>query len=207
MRLLGLLLMAGSLAAQQDWTWTRHNFTIGGGAGRPRGDISPALADSPALAIGYGYRFHPNFQADIGLDTIFGAAGVNEFVNTGFGFTRISDYQILLPFGGRAILPFDRGRILLSGGGGGAWMHYFEHLHQPSYYYVLPCYTCTSRGGWGYYALAALSTSVDRNQHFRLGVTAKMYRGFTNGEPIGGVPGVRTKDRWLVVSADFGFCF
>lgn len=200
-------MLAGSVFAQ-DWNgWTRNNFTVGGGAGRPRGDISPGFGDSPTLTIAYGYRFHPNFQADIGLDTIFGAGGVNEFVNTGVGFSRIRDYQFLLPFGGRAILPFDHGRIQLSGGGGGAWLHYTERLHQPSYYYQVACYSCTSRGGWGYYGLVGLTTALDRYQRFRFGITAKMYRGHTNGEPIGNVPGVRTKDRWLVMSADFGFCF
>lgn len=187
--------------------YTRNNFTVGLGAARPRGDISTGFGDAPSLSVGYGYRFHRNFQADVGLDTGFGAAGVRDYLLTPFGYSRIRDYQFLVPFGGRAILPFFGERFQLSGGGGGAYMRYSELLHQPSFYYQIDCPSCSSRFGWGYYALVGVNSALDRGHHFRLGVTTKMYRGHTNGDPFGSVPPVRTKDQWLVMVAEFGFSF
>lgn len=184
-----------------------HNFTVGGGVGRPREDLQQFLNDSPGLSIGYGYRFHRNFQVDAGLDIQFGAADVRDFLTTGIGDLRIRDREFLVPFGGRAILPFDRGRFMFSGGGGGAYLRYSELLHQPSAYFRIDCPVCTSRSGWGYYALVNVSAFVDHAQHFRVGVTSRFYRGHTAGDALGAVPGVRTRDQWINLAGEFGFSF
>ncbi len=199
-----LFVLAPVLVSAQDW-YPKHNFSIGAGLARPRGDIGGALGDAPALNIGYGYRFHPNFQADIGFDTAFGAAGVNDYLYTGIGYQRIRDYQFFVPMGGRAIIPI--GRLMISGGGGGAYLRYSEHLRQPSDYYRVDCPVCTSRSGWGYYGLVNVSAFLDRGRHFRAGVTGKMYRAHTEGESLGALPAIRTKDRWLVIGGEFGFSF
>ena len=114
------------------------------------------FSGSPGIAIDYGYRFHRYFQAEIGLDTLFGAANVRDFIGSGFGALQIRDREFFLPLGGRAILPFARGRLLISGGGGGAYMRYAELLRQPSDYFRVDCPVCTSRSGWGSYALAGV---------------------------------------------------
>ncbi len=202
-----LLLSAGTLVLSAQEHYPKNNFSIGAGFARPRGDIGSVLDDAPVLNVSYGYRFHRNFQADIGFDTAFGAAGVQDYLNTGLGYSRIRDYQFFVPFGGRAILPLASGRVLLSGGLGGAFLRYAERIHQPSDYYQVDCPVCTARSGWGYYGLVDLSTFIDQGHHFRAGVTAKMYRGHTDGEPLGGIPPIRTQDRWLMIGGEFGFSF
>jgi hypothetical protein len=143
-----------------------------------------------------------NFQADTGLDILFGAAGVRQFISTDLGYARIRDRQYMWPFGGRVVLPLRAGRLQASVGGGGVYLRYSERLTQPSSYYRVQCMVCTSRSGWGAYGLAAGSMALDRYQRFRVGVTAKVYRGHTDGQAIGGVPGLRTRDLWVNLFAD-----
>lgn len=199
------LLSTAALMAQS--RYPHHNFTFGFGAGRPRGDLRGYFDDSFGLDVGYGYRFHPNFQADAGFETLFGAAGVRDFYNSDFGALRIKDYQFLAPLGGRGILPLASGRLQISGGGGGAYMRYQERIRQPYNYYRIDCPVCKSRGGWGYYGLLGASVALDRYQRFRLGVTSKVYRGHTEGEAFGQVPMIRTRDRWVNIYGEFGISF
>jgi hypothetical protein len=205
-RLICSLLLAAGLIPAQDW-YPHNNFTVSGGFARPRGDIGGLFDDAPAFGFGYGYRFHPNFQVETGLDTAFGAAGVRDYLNTDFGPRRIRDYQFFVPFGGRAIIPLAQERFWIAGGAGGAYLNYRERISQPSDYYRIDCYACSARSGWGYYGLVNVGTALDRGRHLRLGITAKMYRAHTEGEPLGNVPGLRTRDKWLMITGDFGFSF
>ncbi len=205
-----LIAASGPLGAQ----WKRHyseyfphhNFTFGVGAAEPKSELASYYVNRPGISIGYGYRFMRYLQADTGFDMVFGAAHVKDYLETGIGPLRIRDRQFFVPFGGRAILPLAGGRLLISGGGGGAYMRYAELLHQPSYDFKIDCPVCLTRDGWGYYALADVSGFVDRGQHFRVGVQAKSYRGHTEGDSLGGVP-VRTKDQWLNILGTIGFSF
>lgn len=197
--------LAGVAAAQE--YYPRHNLTFGVGAAQPRADLNRLFRDSPGISFSYGYRFSRYFQADAGFETVFGAADVRDYLNTEFGPVRIKDYQYFVPLGGRAILPLIGGRVLFSGGGGGAYMRYSERLRQPSDYFSIYCPVCTSRSGWGYYALVDVSAFVDRSQHFRVGVVSKVYRGHTDGEPLAAVPGVRTRDHWVNIMGQVGFSF
>jgi hypothetical protein len=202
MKLIALLLTASALPAQY-----RHNFTIGGGAGIPRGELRGLFFDSAGLTFNYGYRFHRFFQFDVGLDTLFGAARVRDFLNTQFGDRRIRYYQLLVPVGGRAIVPLFNDRVLIYGGGGGAHFRYFERLSQPSDYFRLNCPVCTARNGWGYYATVGANVALDRFRHFRLGVGSRVYRGHTDGDPLGPIPPIRTRDHWINVLGEFTFSF
>ena len=201
-----LLLLAVAPLAADDY-YPHHNITFGAGAARPRGDLGSLLEDTGGISLGYGYRFMRYFQADIGLDILFGAARVKDFLLTDIGDFRIKDREYFLPMGGRAIMPLFNGRVLVSGGGGGTYMRYSERVNQPGSYYRIDCPICTSRSGWGYYAQGNVSYFLDRNQHFRLGVNTRVYRGHTEGEPLGPVPGVRTKDKWLNLFVELGFSF
>jgi hypothetical protein len=205
-------LIAGAAPGFAQWHpsypeyYPRHNFTFGSGAAMPKEDLSSYYVKRPLISMGYGYRFHRNFQADAGLDMVFGAAHVRDYLETELGALRIRDRQFFVPVGGRAILPLFGERLLISGGGGGAYMRYAELLHQPTDYYRVDCPVCMTRDGWGYYAVADVSAFVDRGRHFRIGVQAKSYQGHTDGDSLGGVP-VHTSDRWLFLMGTVGFSF
>jgi hypothetical protein len=188
-------------------TYNKHNFSLGLGSGQPRGELRSLFSDSFDLAIGYGWRFHEYFQADIGFETLFGAAGVRDFLPTGFGDLRIRDYQHFLPMGGRAILPLARERILISGGGGGAYMRYTERIQQVSDYFRIPCNVCAARDGWAYYGLFGVNVALDQARHWRIGVISRVYRGHTEGDPLGDVRPRRTRDNWINVMGEMSFTF
>ena len=204
-RLTVAILVALPVFAQSDFP--HHNFTVGVGAGLPRGELRDYFSDKAGASIGYGYRFHRYFQADAGMDIIFGAARVRDYMDSGIGTVRIRDREYLLPLGGRAIAPFFDGRLLFSGGGGVAYMNYRESVAQPSEYYRVSCPYCTSRDGWGYYTLANASVFLDRARHWRVGVTGRVVRGKTTGEPLGTAPAVETRDHWVNLFAEVGFSF
>jgi hypothetical protein len=201
------LLAAATPVAAQEFYYPHHNLTFGAGIARPRGDLSGALDDAPNISLGYGYRFLRYLQADIGLDMTFGAAGVRGYLPTDIGYFRISDREYFLPFGGRAIAPLFDGRLLISGGAGGAWLKYHERLRQPIQNFHIDCPDCTARSGWGYYALANASYFLDASKLFRVGVTARMVRGHTDGSSVGLLPPFETKDHWLQLGAEVGFSF
>jgi len=207
MKILALLAIAVPLLAQP--AYRKHNFTAAAGAGLPRADLQSFLNDSFGLGFAYGFRFHPNFQADIGLDAIFHAARTRDFFRSELGDLRIRDYQYLVPFGMRTILPLARDKVLVYGGGGGAYMKYREAIRQPfgGVYFRLECPVCDSRSGWGYYALVGTSVALDRYQHFRFSVTGKVYRGNTSGDKFGAIPALRTKDQWISLMAGLGFSY
>jgi hypothetical protein len=198
------------LLAAAAWGQTRyphHNLTLNLGGVVGLADLARYTEPSTVLGGGYGYRFHRNFQADIGLDTAFGAARVRDFLNTSIGIFRIKDRQYFVPMGARAILPFGGGKAMAYGGGGFAYMRYSEVLRQPSSYYRIDCPDCASRSGWGYYSQTGFSVFVDRARMFRLGLGARMYRGHTEGLGLGNLPGVRTRDRWVSGLVELGVSF
>jgi hypothetical protein len=201
------LVTLGAVALEAQSFYPRHNFTLGVGGAQPRGELNGAFSNSAGVNFAYGYRFQKYFQADAGFDTVFGAGGTKAYEENAFGYSRIRDYQFFVPVGGRAILPLFRGRLLFAGGAGAAYLRYSELLHQPSEYIKVDCISCTARDGWGYYALLDLSYFLDRGQHFRIGAVTKVFRGHTEGEPLGALPGVRTRDRWINTFGQFGFSF
>lgn len=184
----------------------RHTFTANLGSALPKQDLEPFFEQSFMAGGSYGYRFLRYFQADGGLDVVFGAARVRDFLDVGFPL-RIRDRQYFANFGGRAILPLARDRVHFFGGGGGSYMRYAEVLDQPFDYARFACDVCDARDGWGYYALAGANLALDRGQHFRVGFTSKMYGGHTDGQGLGPLPGIRSKDRWLMFAGTVSFSF
>lgn len=202
-----LVALSGCTLSAQDSSFPHHNFTFNAGGVNPGGQLKSFMGAAPAVGFSYGYRFSRYLQADAGLDVSFGAANVSQFVNTDLGVTRIRDREYMLPFGGRAIAPLLKGRLLLAGGGGAAYLRYSESIQQVNYYYQVSCPTCTSRSGWGPYGLASGSYFLDSGRHFRVGVTSMFIRAHTNGDTVGNVPGVRTSDHWANVYGELGFSF
>lgn len=205
----GVALVLAALPALGQSSYYKHNFSVSTGAALPRGELRPLFTESFGLGVGYGYRFHPYFQADLGFETVFGAARINDYLPTNFGNLRIRDYQFFLPFGGRVIVPLKRERIHLYAGGGGAYLRYSERLRQPfaDSGYRFDCDVCSSRDGIGYYATLGGNVTLDEAQHFRLGAGSRVYRGHTNGDPFGDVPARRTTDSWVNVFVTFGLSF
>jgi hypothetical protein len=201
---LAILSVPVGLPAQSDYP--HHNFTFGVGAAQPRGDLNGLFLNRPGITVGYGYRFQRYFQVDAGFETVFGSADVHDFLNTGIGPLRIRDFQFFVPMGGRAILPLAGGRLLISGGGGGAYLRYSELLRQPAQDFHIDCPVCSTRDGWGYYAMAEVKAYIDRAQHFSFGVMSRIYRGHTQGDVLAAVSG-RTRDHWINTYGQFGFSF
>ncbi len=187
--------------------YRRFSASLDLGGATPHHDLRPFFNSDLVVGGSFGYRFHRYFQADVGYDVVFGAAGVEDYLNTGIGAVRIRDRQYFVPFGGRAILPFADGKVLLYGGGGGAYMRYSETLKQPSDEFTIECPYCQSRDGWGYYAVAGISYALNYDQNFRVGFLTKTYRGNTEGQGLGTLPGRKTKDAWVNYMGEFSFCF
>ena len=187
----------------------KYNITVGAGAAVPQQDLKVGFTTAPNLNVGFGYRFARNFQLDTGFETAFGAADIRTFVRDDqLGLLEINDRQYFVPFGGRAILPLgESGRFEVFGGGGGNYMRYSEVLRQPSDYSRVPCTVRSSRSGWGYYGLVGFRGALNRGRNFWVGMSSKVVRGNTNGQPLGDLPATETKDRWTFIQGEFSFAF
>jgi hypothetical protein len=208
-KLLTALLIFGGTDEVFGQEYYRHNVTVGLGAAMPRGELRNLFSDSFLAGVEYGYRFHRNFQVDAGFDTVFGAAGVNDWLPTAFGNLRIRDYQTFIPFGGRVILPLANERVNIYGGLGGAYLRYSERIKQPFRYgeIRIPCDVCAARDGFGYYGIFGGSVALDSGRHFRVGAATRVYRGHTSGDPLGAIPPRETTDRWINVFGSFTVSF
>jgi hypothetical protein len=206
---LGFLLaapLAASLYAQP--LGGQFSFNIGTGGAIPREDLTSLMTTAPLVTAGFGYRPIRYLQADVGLDAIVHAAGVRDFQDTIIGRIKIRDNEVLVPLGGRAILPLGP-RTELFGGGGAAYLHYGESVEVPGggEDSGFKCRTCRSRDGWGYYAIAGLNIAVERSHRFWVGVESRLVRGKTDGDRLGAVPPLRTHDTWINTAAVFTFRF
>lgn len=183
----------------------QFSVSIGTGGAIPREDLASFMTTSSLLTVGFGYRPIRYLQADLGMDAIFHAAGVRGFEDTIIGRIKIRDNEILVPFGGRAIIPLASQRIELFGGGGPAYLHYGESVEVPGSGSdsSFNCQTCRSRGGWGSYAIAGVNVAVERSQRFWVGVQSRLVHGKTNGDPLGAVPPLQTQDTWINTAAVF----
>ncbi|MBN9658182.1 MAG: hypothetical protein J0H49_08380 [Acidobacteria bacterium] len=199
---------AGSAFAQS-WgrDFQRNHITAGIGAAVPGADLKPYYKVAPAWTFDYGFRPVKYLQLDVGLDSAYNSADVNDYLDTGYGPLRIRDFQFFVPMGARVVAPLAKGRVEFYGGGGAAYARYTELLKQPSDYFQIGCPVCQARDGWGYYALLGGSVALDRGQHFRLGVLSRVYVVDTSGPPIGTTPAVKTNDRWTNTYATFTFSF
>ncbi len=197
-------LLAASIAAQP--LARQFSFNIGTGGAIPREDLASFMTTSPLLTIGFGYRPIKYLQADVGMDAVFQAAGVRDFQDTIIGRLNIRDNEVMIPFGGRGILPVGS-RIELFGGGGAVYLHYGESVEVPGggSDSGFNCQTCRSRGGWGTYAVAGVNVAVERSRRFWVGVESRLFHGKTNGDPLGAVPPLETQDTWINTAAVFTF--
>jgi hypothetical protein len=203
-----ILLTAAAIHPALAQDFQKHHFNFGLGAGIPGDELSSYYDTSFSWAFGYGYRPVRYLQADIGLDTVYNAARVNEFLNNPqFGFVRIRDYEFMMPLGGRAVLPLADGKYNLYGGGGTAYLRYTERLRQPSQFFNIACPVCQARSGWGYYFLMGGDVALTAGGALRLGVTSRVYQATTDGPSVGEIPPVKTRDRWINTYVHISFSF
>jgi hypothetical protein len=178
-------------------------------------DARAYMSSSFLLRMNYAYRFHRNLQADVGLDTLFGAAGVNKVLPSAVGDIKVHDSEYLVPFGARAILPLFHDRFELSAGGGGMYILYAEEAAAPEGVTVycpsggcsiiVDCSTCKSRNGWGYYGIAGAAYSLDNRRRLWLGISGRFIRGTTSGQPLGTGTLFETKDQWFATAVELTF--
>lgn len=199
--------LATSGAAQQPIQ--RNSFSIGAGAAVPGQDLKPFMSSAIQFRLGYGYRFLRYLQADMGLNVVVQAAGVEGTIESPVGESKIRDFEYLLPLGGRAVLPLAHGWIEIHAGGGGAYLRYQEEASVPSgvhcygnCYYDIDCLTCTSRSGWGQYATVGAAVALDRQSRAWLGLNTQFFRGGTSGDSLGSVRAPKSRDTWAVVSLE-----
>jgi hypothetical protein len=186
----------------------QFSINFGAGGAIPREDLTSFMNTSPMLTVGFGYRPFKYFQADVGADTIFHAANVRGFQDTTIGRLKVRDDELMMPFGGRAVLPIGP-RVELFGGGGAVYLNYGESVEVPGAGddSSFNCQTCRSRGGWGYYTTAGINVAVERSHRFWVGVESRLIHGKTNGDPLGAVPPLETTDTWINTAAVFTFRF
>jgi hypothetical protein len=202
-----LLPLIGAFIPMRAQYYNRHNINVMVGAGLPRGELRTLFSDSALVGVDYGYRFHRNLQVDAGFDSVFGAAGVRDWLPSQFGNLRIRDFQTFVPFGGRVILPLNEERIHIYGGLGGVYMRYAERINQPVDYFRIPCDVCAARDGFGYYGLFGVNASFDQRRMFRFGAGTRVYRGHTSGDRLGAVPPRETTDRWINIFGTVSITF
>jgi hypothetical protein len=182
----------------------KFSIAIGTGGAIPREDLESFMSTSPLIRVAFGYRPIRFFQADVGLDAVIHAAGVRDFQDTIIGRLKISDNELLVPLGGRGILPVGP-RLEFFGGGGAAYLHYGESVEVPGggSDSSFNCQVCRSRGGWGSYATAGANVSLERGRRFWIGIETKLLHGKTSGEALGAVPPLETHDTWINTAALF----
>lgn len=196
--LLMILLAAATIQPSASQSFQRHHITAGLGAGIPGKDLSNVYNNAVSWTFGYGFRPIQYLQADFGLDTVYNAARVNEFLNNPqFGFVRIRDFEFMMPVGGRVVLPLADGKYQIYAGGGAAYLRYTERLRQPSQFFNIACPICQARSGWGHYFLMGGDVSLTSGGALRFGVTSRIYQGSTDGPSVGQIPAVETRDRWV----------
>jgi hypothetical protein len=208
-------LLAVPLMAEERWQPGKNTLVVGCGVGIPSGDLRAYMSSSAAFRIKYGYRMTRYLQAEIGLDGVIRGAGISVSQQTFVGEVRKRDFEYMIPFGGRAILPLAAGRLELFAGGGGAYLKYSEEAQManmpwcygPSCYIEIPCPACASRSGWGYYGTAGVNVALERRKRVWLGVEAEYIKGATSGKLLSTGAPFETKDRWFNPSLNLVFRF
>jgi len=217
-----ILILAVPLFAQE--AKPRYNtIYAGGGIAMPQADLRGYMTKSAMFQLGYGYRFHKYFQADIAGIGVVEAAGIHFSLPTFTGDVKtgdihVSDSELLVPFGGRAILPLAGGRIELFAGGGGVYLRYSEEAASK----VVDCYgpggpatcsvdqacpQCTSRSGWGGYGVAGANSALDRKRRVWVNVESRFVTGHTSGKLLGSGAPFQTKDQWTLIVGNVGVRF
>lgn len=195
-------MLAATAAFAQDSEIPHNDVSFSVGAGVPTGSDTSFLSNAPMIALLYGYRFNKYIQAESGFQMAFGAANNQNFEQSEFGTTQGGDHELFWPFSARLYIPVPLDKWQFSVGGGGAYLHYAETAVNAS---GSPCFTCTTRGGWGSQGFFTIRYLVGDN--FYVGTTAQYVSAHINGDAVGNTPAIRTTDQWTNVLFNIGFRF
>jgi hypothetical protein len=110
----------------------------------------------------------------------------------------LSDYEMMIPFGGQALLPMANGRAILSAGVGLSYLRFGE-------YGPGECSNCGSRSGFGTYEIVQFRYFP--GTAFGFGVTARFVQATTNGTVIGSSWTAESEDRWMSILGSFSMRF
>lgn len=200
--LLAILFAFVSTTAFADDNQTPHNdISFSAGAAIPTGKDTAYLKTAPIISLLYGYRLNRFFQTEGGFQMAFGAANNQNVEASEFGNFVGGDHEFMIPLGGRFFIPLPLQRWQLSVGGGPAYLHYSETAPTAAG----SCFTCNSRGGWGFQGLTTVRYLYGDNFYF--GTTLQYVSATLNGDAVGSVPATKTNDHWYNVLIGVGLTF
>lgn len=188
-----------ALASAQTDELQRHHVTVGIGPVIPVGNTGNFLSTAPLLSAGYGYRFTRS-RADVGFHVAFGAANNQNGELTYIGQVQGGDHEYTIPPGFRYNMANPFRQTGFSARGGAVYLPLSGD-------YSSACYSCTSRGGWGGYGPGHASYFLGGNHTFHIGTMFEFNAPSTNGQSVGNVPGIQTRDHWSNLSLEFGLSF
>lgn len=199
-----LLLPATAALAQTRATPVRDDaimfVDLSGGAMRPGGEVTDAYDTAPAFGALFAYRVARHFAVDGGIEVGFNASKYSaQYVSSTSGNSGdLSDYELMVPFGGQALLPIAKGQAMLSAGAGLAYLKFGE-------YGPGNCSNCGSRSGVGTYE--TVQFHYFPHPAFGLGITARFVQATTDGTVIGSAWTAESKDRWMTLLGSFSMKF
>jgi hypothetical protein len=196
-----LLTLVSTAAFAQDSEESHNDVSFSVGAAVPRGADRAYLNNAPVISLLYGYRLNRFFQAEGGLQMAFGAANNQNVEQSELGTVMGGDHEFMIPFSGRFYVPLHLQQWQVSAGGGLAYLHYSETGSSQAAY----CFTCTSRGGWGWQGFTTVRYSLSDNIY--IGPTIQYVTATLNGDAVGDVPAAKTTDHWANVMFGIGFRF
>jgi hypothetical protein len=196
-----LLVSTGAFAQSEDMPHSDISFGIG--AAVPNGADRAYLNNAPMIAFGYGYRFNRYFQAEGAFQMAFGAANNQNPEESEYGQVQGGDHEFLIPLTARFIVPLPLRKWQVSVGGGPAFLHYAETGSSDTYY----CFTCTSRGGFGLQGSAKIRYLLGDEGTYFIGTNLQYFSASVNGDPVGNIPGTKTRDRWTNALIEIGVRF
>lgn len=205
-------LAATSAGAQPPATFPKASLELRGGAVSPSvtfaGDSDPWQPGSTA-SFGGNFDFRParNFGFDVGVDVALASFGAGGTINTTGGRRGVTDREYMFTLGPRLIIPDANDQLLLSIGGGYAYVQYDEiAAAQPNE--IITGFSGGSRSGSGGYVFMQVDFAPSPNGAFTFGLRVGTVFVDTEGTKVGRFPGgTTTRDNWPTVLGTIGFRF
>jgi hypothetical protein len=176
-----------------------YRFQLDGNAGymSTQGGNSSGSSASPGGGFTVGYRAVRHFMVESGVDFRYGnlfpeTAAIAQDSSGKQSSATITDHTLFVPIGGRAVLPLQHGRVLLSAGGGVGVVHNYEKAVGGGS--QIDCNGfCTSHTTAGPYETVQALFLLDKRGHFGAGFGAR----FAEVKIKGGALDSIERNNWL----------